>query len=244
MFRVGGVAAAAAVVLSGAVASASAGDQPLRHDEPRFLLFSTADLWRHGGFVHGGLVWSPGGIDHGGFTLKLMLGGGNYRYISGALGDAEVDGRLLAASILPGWRFVRGKFFATIYAGLDLQNHKLTPDDLSAGLRGSYVGLRANVELWYEPTSSTMIAADGSVSSIGASYNARLAFGWRVFDRYYLGPEVQGFSAGDNYRQFRAGLHVTGLRTAWFEWSGGLGWATDSDDRDGLYGRLGVLMRR
>ena len=95
-----------------------------------------------------------------------------------------------------------------------------------------------------EPTSSTMIAADGSVSSIGASYNARLAFGWRVFDRYYLGPEVQGFSAGDNYLQFRAGLHVTGLRTAWFEWSGGLGWATDSDDRDGLYGRLGVLMRR
>ena len=41
-------------------------------------------------------MWSPGGIDHDGFTLKLMLGGGNYRYISGALGDAEVNGRLLA----------------------------------------------------------------------------------------------------------------------------------------------------
>ena len=124
-----------------------------------------------------------------------------------------------------------------------MQNHRLSPDDLSAGLRGGYAGLRANAELWYEPTPSTMIAADGSVSTIGASYNARFAFGWRVLDRYYLGPEVQGFAAGDNYRQFRVGAHVTGLKYSWFEWSGSLGWATDSDDRDGLYGKLGLLMR-
>ena len=73
---------------------------------------------------------------------------------------------------------------------------------------------------------------------------ARIAAGWKVFDRYYIGPEVQGFAAGDNYRQLRAGLHVTGLRTAQLEWSGGLGWARDSDNRDGLYGRVGLLMRR
>jgi hypothetical protein len=162
--------------------------------------------------------------------------------ICGAM--AAVTGRLFTGSILPGWRFVRGKLFVTFYAGLDLQNHTLTPDDPSAGLRGSYAGLRGNVELWYEPTTFTMVAADGSISTIGASYNARAAFGWKVFDRYYLGPEVQGFAAGDNYRQFRAGVHVTGLRTAMFEWSGALGWATDSDDRDGVYGKLGLLMRR
>jgi hypothetical protein len=213
-------------------------------DGPRYLLFSTADLWRHGGFAHGGIVWSPGGVDNSGFALKLMLGGGVYRYISGALGDAEVSGRLLAASILPGWRFVQGKFIATIYAGLDIENHRLSPDDLSAGLRGGYAGLRLNAELWYEPTSFTMIAADGMVSTIGTSYNARLALGWRAFDRFYLGPEVQGFAAGDNYRQFRAGVHVTGLKTEMFEWSASAGWATDSDERDGLYGKLGLLLRR
>jgi hypothetical protein len=242
MYRVCSFAVAMAAALSSVVASAWAGE--LRRDEPRFLLFSTADLWRHGGFLHGGVVWSPAGIDHDGFALKVMLGGGNYRYISGALGGTEVSGRLLAASILPGWRFVHGKFIATVFAGLDLQDHRLTPDDPSAGLRGDYAGLRGNVEFWYEPTSSTMVAADGSVSTIGTSYNARVAFGWRVFDRYYLGPEVQGFAAGDNYHQFRAGVHVTGLRTAMFEWSAGLGWTTDSDDRDGMYGKLGLLLRR
>jgi hypothetical protein len=243
MRQCGGVAAAAVVALSVLVPSAWAGE-PSGRDDPRFLLFSTTDLWRHGGFAHGGVVWSPGGVDREGFALKVMLGGGTYRYISGALGNTEVSGRLLAATILPGWRFVRGKFIATIYGGLDLQNHRLTPDDPSAGLRGGYVGVRLNAEIWYEPTPTTMIAADGMVTSIGTSYNARGAFGWRVFERFYIGREVQGFAAADNYRQFRVGAHVTGFKSEWFEWSGSLGWATDSDDREGLYGKLGILMRR
>ena len=62
--------------------------------------------------------------------------------------------------------------------------------------------------------------------------------------RFYVGPEVQAFAAGDNYQQFRAGLHVTGFRTAEFEWSAGLGWAIDSDDRNSFYGKLGILTRR
>ncbi len=243
MRRVRGVAAAAAGALSLFVASAWAGGEPPRRDEARFLLFSTTDLWRHGGFVHAGTVWSPGGVDKEGFALKVMFGGGNYRYISGALNSTEVSGRLLAATILPGYRFVRGKFIATIYGGLDFQNHRLTPDDPSAGLRGGYIGFRVNAELWYEPTPSTMIAADGMISTIDTTYNARFAFGWKILDRYYLGPEVQGFAAGDNYQQFRVGAHVTGLKYRWFEWSGSLGWATDTDSRDGFYGKLGLLMR-
>ena len=242
MRQSGGVAAAVVAALCVAV-PAWAGDEPPRRDEPRLLLFSTTDLWRHGGFVHSGAVWSPDGVDREGFALKLMLGGGNYRYVSGALNNTEVSGRLLAASILPGWRFVRGKFIAAIYGGLDIQNHRLSPDDLSAGLRGGYVGLRVNAEFWYEPTPSTMIAADGMISTIDTTYNARFAFGWRILDHYYLGPEVQGFAAGSNYRQFRVGVHVTGLKTQWFEWSGSLGWATDSDKRNGLYGKLGLLTR-
>lgn len=242
MRRSRGVAAALSAVLCVGVTALAAGE-PLRRDDPRFLLFSTTDLWRHGGFSHGGVVWSPQGINSEGFVLKVMFGGGDYQYLSGALGNAEVNGRLLAGTIMPGWRFVRGKFIAVIYGGLDVQDHRLSPDDPTASLRGDYVGVRVNGELWYEPTPATMVAADGTVSSIGPSYNARAAFGWRVLDRYYFGPEVQGFAAGDNYRQFRVGVHVTGLKTKWFEWSGSLGWATDSDDRDGLYGKLGILMR-
>jgi hypothetical protein len=82
------------------------------------------------------------------------------------------------------------------------------------------------------------------VSTIGPSYNARLAAGLRVFDACYVGPEVQGFAVGDNYQQVRAGLHLTGIRTGDFEWSTGAGWTMDSDRRSGAYGKLGVFTRR
>jgi len=212
-------------------------------DQARFLLFSTTDLWRHGGFAHGGVLWAPSGLDRDGPVLKLVFGGGIYHYLSGALGNADVRGQLLAAAVLPGWRFVRDGFALTVFLGYDFQQHRLTPDDLSAGLRGNYSGARVGFELWYQPTAMTMIAADASLSSIGPSYNVRLAMGVRAFDTFYFGPELQAFGADGNYRQFRAGFHVTGLRTGSFEWSAGAGWATDTDDRTSAYGKLNVLTR-
>jgi hypothetical protein len=243
---VGGVAAAVAVaaVLDIAARPALAEAEIAGQNEARFLLFAGTDLWRHGGFGHGGLLWSPDGLNRDGVVLKLAFSGGSYSYISGALGNAEVHGRQLAASVLPGWRFVRPGFVVTVFAGLDVQNHELSPDDPSAGLRGSYYGVRTGFELWYEPTANTMVAADASLSSVGPSYSARLAAGLRWFGWWYVGPEIQGFAADDNYRQVRAGVHVTGFRTRAVEWSAGFGWANDSDDRSSLYGKLGIIARR
>jgi hypothetical protein len=212
-------------------------------DQARFLVFSTADFWHQGGFTHGGVLWAANGLDRDGPVLKLMFGGGLYHYTSGALGNVDVAGRELAASALPGWRFVRDRFTFTVFLGYDFQQHRLTPDDVSAGLRGSYHGVRTGFELWWQPTDATMVAADASVSTIGPGYNARLAAGLRAFDAFYIGPEVQAFGFDDNYRQFRAGVHITGFRTGNFEWSAGAGWATDSDDHSGAYGKLGVLAR-
>jgi cellulose biosynthesis protein BcsS len=212
--------------------------------QPTYLLFSSTDLWRHGGFAHGGMLWAPSGLDREGPVLKIMFGGGIYHYTSGALGGADVRGETVAASILPGWRFIHGDLTVTTFLGLDLQRHRLTPDDPSAGLRGDYAGARAGFELWYQPTPMTRLTADASVSTVGPSYNARLAGGWRVFDMFYVGPEAAAFAADDNYKQIRAGFHLTGLRIGDFEWSAGLGWALDTDERSGFYGKLGVFTRR
>jgi hypothetical protein len=208
-----------------------------------FIYFSGGDLWRNGGFLHGGVLWSPDGLDRDGLIVKAMISGGSYRYISGALGNAEVDGRELAAQLLGGWRFIRGKTELKLFAGLDLQNHRLSPDDPSSSLRGGDVGVRIAFELWNEPSPQTMLAADGSLSSIGTNYSLRAAAGWRINDLFYIGPEAQTF-ATDDYRQVRVGAHVTGLKTGAFEWSAGAGFAHDSDRRDGTYVRLGVLTRR
>src|SRR4051812_6725984 len=135
-------------------------------EQARFLLFSSTDLWGQGGFAHGDLLWAPTGLDRDGPVLKLMFGGGFYRYISGALGNTKVRGTELGGAILPGWRFVRDSLTITVFLGYDFQRHRLTPDDPSAGLRGSYVGARTGFELWYQPTATTMVAADASFSTV------------------------------------------------------------------------------
>lgn len=213
-------------------------------DHARLLLFASTDLWRHGGFVQGGVLWAPNGLDREGFALKLAFGGGGYRYTSGALGSLDVDGRQWSGEALWGWRFVRGPLFLTTFVGFDIQQHRLSPDDASAGLRGGHVGVRTGFELWYEPAPNAMLAAHAFGSTVGPSYNARFAVGWRVFEAAYVGPEVQGFAFDDNYKQLRTGLHVTALRLGGLEWSAGLGWAGDSDNRASLYGRVGLLTRR
>ena len=188
-------------------------------------------------------MWSANGLDRDGFVFKLFAGGGTYRFHSGALGNAEVTGDYVAGFALPGWRFKHDRLIVTVFAGVDAQNHRLRPDDPTSKLRGTLIGGRGAIEVWYEPNSSTMLEAHASLSSVGPSYSARAAYGWRFFEKFYAGPEVQGFAFDDNYRQFRAGLHLTALKTENFEYSGALGWARDSDDRNGFYVRLGMIAR-
>jgi hypothetical protein len=227
-----------ALGLCAPAACAESGDS-----QATLLLFSGTDLWRDGSFVHGGLLWSPDGLNDPGFTLKAAVSGGAYRYVSGGLGNIPVIGRELTAQFMPGWRFKWFKTEVKIFAGLDLQHHRLRPDDPTSGLRGGSTGVRAAVEFWSEPGASIMLAADAAISTIAANnYTARLAAGWQPFDSFYLGPEWQAF-ASDNYRQRRFGVHVTGIKLEWTEWSAAAGWASDSDDRSSLYFRFGVLQR-
>ena len=226
------------LLLSGGPAQADV-DRPL----PRWLLFSGADLWQNGSFSHAGAYWAPRGHSRDGFLVKATLSGGTYSYRSGALADARVFGQALGVQILPGWRFSRGPLEVKTFAGLDWRDHHLVPDDPSAGLRGSRLGLQAAAEVWYQPDDTTMLAADGAISTIDAVRHARLAYGWKLFDRFYTGPEIAGFASG-SYRQFRVGLHVTTLRTGRWEWSGAIGYAGDNDHIRGAYGRFGVLTRQ
>lgn len=211
-------------------------------DPASVILFSGRDLWRNGVFAYGGLLWAPGGLDRGGFMLKTLLSGGGYRYNSGALGNVTVYGFELKGQVLPGWDFKRGAFELKLFAGPDVESHRLWPDDPGNSLRGTSVGLALSAELWDQPTTNTMLAADASFSSIGANYAGRVAFGWQAFGQFYVGPESQVYG-GDGYRQFRFGAHITSLKTGRREWSAAVGWAVDTDKRDSPYVRFGFLQR-
>jgi hypothetical protein len=154
-----------------------------------------------------------------------------------------VDGVEVLGAAMPGWRIKRGPAEMKFFFGPEIQQHWLWPDDPANRLRGRQFGLRFAAELWAEPTPSTMLAADASLSSIGSNYSGRVAFGWRLFEAFYGGPESQVYG-GDGYAQWRFGLHVTSLKTDDItEWSAGAGWAIDSDRRSSPYVRLGLMQR-
>jgi hypothetical protein len=245
MSRGGRVSAAMVVAAAFSVCCVGVSTGPVRagDDGAQFLLFSGADLWRDGRFMHGGLLWSPGGLDREGFTLQLMASGGLYRYRSGALNNDWVIGTEEEAQLLPGWRFKRDRLELKVFAGLDVKNDVTSPYDPSNRLHGTSVGIRSAVNLWFEPTPSTMLAADGSLSSIATGYSARAAYGWKLHDWFYLGPEAQSFACV-GYSQLRFGIHLTGLKTELWEWSAAAGWSGDSDHRSSPYLRLGLLTRR
>jgi cellulose biosynthesis protein BcsS len=240
--RIGAAVVAAAGTLVCWV-GVSAGPVRAGDDSARFLLFSGTDVWRDGAFVHGGLLWSPDGVDREGFTFKAMMSGGQYRYVSGSLDNTWIVGTEESIQALPGWRFKRERLELKIFAGLEAKHGATSPADPLNRLQGIHVGLRTAAEVWYEPTRFTMLAADASFTTIATDYTARIAYGWRLNDWFYLGPEAQALAC-DGYRQFRIGLQLTALKTGRWEWSAAAGLANDSDRHTGPYLRLGVLTRR
>ncbi len=243
------VRAALFIAAAFAVCGYCVSGRPVRaaDDDARFILFSGRDIWRNGVFAHGGLLFAPGGLDEDGYLLKVMLSGGLYRYNASSLGGERVVGAEMMAQVMPGFRVKRGDLEVKVFFGLDGENHRLWPDDPSNQLRGRSFGVRFAGDLWYEPTATTMIAADASLSSIATNQSARIAYGWHafdgIFDRFYVGPELQYFGS-DGYRQLRLGAHITTMKTGDTEWSAAGGWAGDSDRRASPYVRLGVMTRR
>lgn len=221
-----------------------AGPSRADDEEARALLFSGRDLWRNGAFAYGGLLMAPGGFEEDGFMLKLLLGGGVYRYVSGGLGGETVIGTEWMAQALPGFRIKRGQAEFKFFFGPEWQHHTLSPGDPANRLASTSFGLRMTGELWYEPTRDSLIVGDVSLSSIATSHAARIAYGWRVAkelftDGVYIGPEAQYFGS-DGYRQRRVGLHITSMKTEATEWSAALGFARDSDGHSSPYVRLGL----
>ncbi len=206
----------------------------------RVLLYAGLDIWRLGRTGYGGFYWAPDGLNNDGFITRLFVSYGVERYDAGS---RRFNTTIVRASPLAGRQFSQGTLELKVFAGPELENRVLTPDVPTAKFRGTRIGARAAAELWWEPMPEMMLASAFSASTNATSHSARAAAGWRVFDRFWAGPEIS-ISRDAFSQQVRIGAHLTGFRLAAFEWSVAAGYVTDSFHRSGVYGRIGVLTRQ
>jgi len=171
----------------------------------------------------------------------MLLQGGAYTYTSTSL-DADIDGNMLSAAAMPGWRFSRDHLTVTVYAGPVVQDYRLMPDDPGSRLRGFYLGGEFAADVWYQPSERTMVTLNGMIASIGPTGSLRTAFGFKLFEPIFIGPETQAIWCA-NFNEVQFGGQLTGWHLNAFEWTVGGGWSMTSDHRAGPYFHLGVNTR-
>jgi hypothetical protein len=103
-------------------------------------------------------------------------------------------------------------------------------------------GVRGLAELWAHPTPQTLAMGTLIAGSARGHLWGRVSGGYAVRPGVFIGPEA-AFYAGDTYREWRFGAHVTGL--TWgsvnVRFSGGL--LQSNDDRIGAYFGLSGYIR-
>ena len=138
---------------------------------------------------------------------------------------------------------IRDGIIVTVFLGFDFQQHNLKPDDPIRGLRGSYVGAAYR----HRALVSTDRNDDDRGRRIVVHHRAELQCAPRAGLRVFDGSSSALRCGASRGRQLppvprRPSCHR--LQDRRFEWSAGAGWATDTDDRSGAYGKLGCIRRR
>lgn len=204
----------------------------------RMLYFSGVEMQRWSLAAYAGAQWAPARIDRDGFILRMVMSDSIERYTTRT---RRYDTDILRVAIMPGYKFSRGKVEMQVFAGLGIEGDLLLVDRRANRLRGKF-GPRLGADLWWEPTRLLMLQYSISGTTIDNAISMRAAAGWRLFDRFWVGPEVT--ASGDDFsRQYRVGAHLTGLRSDEYEWSVAAGQVWDSYRREGVYGRISVVVR-
>jgi outer membrane immunogenic protein len=206
-------------------------------DEGSIQVFSGVDVSKRSadGWV-GALIAVNRDLDTSGPRVMLLGGTGVYRYpVTGGF----IRGVYSTGDMLAGWGFEGDNYSANLLVGANAANHILSDIDPENSVQGTKIGVKVRGDLWHNPTPLTLVYGEGEYSTAFQTFHLAGKFGYDATNGkgIFLGPEAAYF--GDQrFNQWRIGGHATQLKVGKVQIDLAAGYAHDSINGDGAYGRL------
>ena len=222
------------VVASLAVPPVQAGDEDLfiRPEDQRNVLFAGVDVGRSV-FVSGGSKQTlVGSLDRPGFLVLESAGFGLTREVYRGAVELPALRLTTQSSVVTGYQWLVPGLYVAALVGPELEHEQLTVGGEIYRLSQPRLGARGQVEIWSNPTSSTLLTGTVVASSTRGSVWARGSAGYALWRGLFVGPEVTTY-ATDTYREVKAGLHVTGFSLGIVQGRVSAGWMMTDDGHAG-----------
>ena len=227
---------AVAALAAGAVPVARA-EEPARAP-PRTVLFASFDAGNSGFASIGAKRALSGSLDERGPVAMATVG-------AGGSPDGADFGRFqptVQGSALLGYQWALGRTFLSLFAGAEVDRDRFARQGAPAR-EETRLGARLQGEVWMHPTDATLLTATAIGGTARRHLWARASAGYKVWEGVFVGPEATHYRT-DTYREWRLGLHATGIRLGAFTFRLSGGWRREDDERrPGAYGGVSVHVK-
>jgi hypothetical protein len=144
-----------------------------------------------------------------------------------------------ASSALVGYEVTGEKGSVAGYVGVNVENFHVAGNEeaLIPATRATAAGFQVAADLYWTPTDKIMLSSNASFSTRKYAYFMRSKLGVAVAEEVYVGPEV-GLQGSKDYRQYRVGAHLSGVKLGAMSFGFALGYAFDRKNGNGLYAIL------
>ena len=145
----------------------------------------------------------------------------------------------MGGAVLGGYQWKSPNSSFSAFGGIDIRDSQFSSAGIGLPATGVREGFKSAIEYYATPSERSMLFAYGSYSTIYNAYYTRFKFGIAPIEKIYVGPEIAALG-DDFYRQWRLGVHATGLQLGGLQFGVSGGYQVDRSGKGGAYGSLDV----
>lgn len=174
----------------------------------------------------------------------LLVSGPRLR-VDGLIGSYRTDssngrnmlGEQQELAAMAGYAWVMPEAVLSGFVGLNVRRNEVSHVTAGGASDAVEIGLKTALDYYARPTAFTMIHATGTYSTAFNAFYGRARGGVASFAGGFLGPEF-ALLGDDYYRQWRAGVHLSGMQFGAVQLGLSAGYVHDQARKGGVYTTL------